>query len=106
MADEAAPIRPTLYDLCAGSGELWYVSDMTKIQAQIIELFRTLEPAEQREIAEQLYETTVAGPFYDRMTPEQRAELDEGIAQAERGQVLPADEAFDRLAKRFGFSAE
>jgi predicted transcriptional regulator len=38
------------------------------------------------------------------MTPEQRAELDEGIAQAERGQVRPAEEVFDRLAKRFGFA--
>ena len=28
------------------------------------------------------------------------------IAQAERGQVVPAEEAFDRLAKRFGFSGE
>ena len=42
--------------------------------------------------------------FYDRMTPEQHAELDEGIAQAERGQVRPAEEVFDRLAKRFGFT--
>jgi hypothetical protein len=79
---------------------------MTKTQAQIIELFKTLDPTEQREIAEQLYERTVAGSFYDRMTPQQRGELDEGIAQAERGQVRPATEVFDRLAKRFGFSAE
>jgi predicted transcriptional regulator len=76
---------------------------MTKVQAQIIELSKSLDPAEQREVAEQLYERTTAGSFYDRMTPEQRAELDEGIAQAERGQVFPVEEAFDRLAKRFGF---
>jgi predicted transcriptional regulator len=81
-------------------------SRMTKTQVQIIGLFRTLDPAQQREIAAQLYETTVAGSFYDRMTPAQRAALDEGIAQAERGQVLPAEEVFNRLAKRFGFSAE
>jgi predicted transcriptional regulator len=73
---------------------------MTKTQAQIIELFRTLAPAEQ------LFETAVAGSFYDRMTPEQHRQLDEGIAEAERGQVIPAEEVFDRLAKRFGFSAE
>jgi predicted transcriptional regulator len=42
--------------------------------------------------------------FYDRMTSEQRAELDEGIAQAECGQVRPAEEVFDRLAKHFGFT--
>jgi predicted transcriptional regulator len=79
---------------------------MTKTQAQIIELFKTLDPAEQREIAEQLYEKTIVGSFYDRMTPQQQAELDEGIAQAERGHVRPAEKVFDRLAKRFGFSAE
>jgi hypothetical protein len=79
---------------------------MTKTQAQIIELFKTLDPVEQREIAAQLYETAVAGSFYDRITPEQRRQLEEGIAQAERGQVVPAEEAFERLAKRFGFSAE
>jgi predicted transcriptional regulator len=45
---------------------------------------------------------SAVGSFYDRMTPEQRAEPDEGIAQAERGQVVPAEEVFDRLAKRFG----
>ena len=79
---------------------------MTKTQAQIIELFRTLNPAEQREIAEQLYETAVAGPFYEHLTPEQRRQLEEGIAQAERGEVVSAEEAFERLAKRFGFSGE
>jgi hypothetical protein len=46
---------------------------------------------------------STVGSFYDRMTPEQRADLDEGIAQAERGQVVLAEEVFDRLAKRFGF---
>jgi predicted transcriptional regulator len=79
---------------------------MTETQAKIIELFKTLDPVEQREIAEQLFETTHAGSFHDRMTSEQLAELDEGIAQAERGQVRPAEEVFERLARRFGFSAE
>jgi hypothetical protein len=77
---------------------------MTKTQAQIIELFWTLNRAEQREIAEQLFETAIAGPFYGHLTPEQRRQLEEGIAQAERGDVIPADEAFERLAKRLDFS--
>jgi predicted transcriptional regulator len=81
-------------------------SVMTRIQAQIIELFKTLDQAEQREVAQQLYERAIVGSFYDRMTPRQLAELDEGIAQAERGEVRPAEEVFDRLAKRFGFPAE
>ncbi len=54
---------------------------MTKTQAQIIELFKTLDQAEQR------------------------ADLDEGIAQAERGEVRPAEEVFDRLTERFGLLA-
>ncbi len=83
-----------------------YIFVVTKTQAQIIELFKTLDRTEQREVAQQLYERAVVGSFYDRMTPQQRTELDEGIAQAERGQVRPAEEVFDRLAKRFGFSAD
>ena len=35
-----------------------------------------------------------------------RAAIREGIAQAERGQVRAAEEVFDRLAERFGFSAD
>jgi hypothetical protein len=78
---------------------------MTKTQAQIIELFKSLDPIEQRELAGQLYETTVAGSFYHRMSPAQRAELNAGIAEAERGRVRSAEEVFNRLAKRFGCSA-
>src|SRR5262249_23751089 len=48
----------------------------------------------------------VVNSFYDRMTPQQRAEFNEGIAQAERGQVRAAEEVFDRLAKCLGFSAD
>ena len=44
---------------------------MTKTQAQIIELFKTLDRTEQREVAQQLYERAVVGSFYDRMTPQQ-----------------------------------
>jgi predicted transcriptional regulator len=79
---------------------------MTRTQAQIIELFKSLDQAEQREVAQQLYERAVAGSFFDRMTQRQREELEEGIAQAERGEVRPAEDVFDRLAKRFGFSVE
>ncbi|HJZ44860.1 MAG TPA: hypothetical protein VJ233_14155 [Hyphomicrobiaceae bacterium] len=41
--------------------------------------------------------------FYGRMTSDQRAQLDEGIAQADRGEVIDGGEAFDRLATRFNF---
>ena len=65
---------------------------MTKTQAQILELFQTLDAGEKRELAEQLYETAVAGSFYARMTPEQRAELAESIAEADRGEGEDADQ--------------
>ena len=41
---------------------------------------------------------------YDGMSTEVRAVLDEGIAQAERGETFPAADVFGRLAQRFGFS--
>jgi predicted transcriptional regulator len=65
-----------------------------------------LDQAQQREVAQQLYERAVVGSFYDRMTSQQLAELDEGIAQAKRGEVWSAEEVFDRIAKHFCFSAE
>ena len=77
---------------------------MTKTQAQILELFQTLDALEKRELAEQLYETAVAGSFYARMTPEQRAELAESIAEADRGEGEDAASFFDRIARKHGFS--
>jgi predicted transcriptional regulator len=77
---------------------------MTETQSRIVKLFKTLPPTEQRALVEQLAETAQTGSFYDRMSAEQLAQLDEGIAQAERGDTVPAAEVFDRLAKRFGFS--
>ena len=76
---------------------------MTRTQAQIFELFQTLGIAEKRELAEQLYETAVAGSFYDRMSPEQRRELDQGITEADRGEGVSSGEFFDRMARKYGF---
>jgi hypothetical protein len=77
---------------------------MTETRQRILELFETLAPAERRELVEQLAERSEEGAGFGRLTPEQIAKLDEGIAQAERGDTVPAEEAFDRLAQRFGFS--
>ena len=77
---------------------------MTRTQAQILELFQTLDAGEKRELAEQLYETAVAGSFYARMTPEQRTELAESIAEADRGEGEDATSFFDRIARKHGFS--
>jgi hypothetical protein len=77
---------------------------MTETQQLILELFETLAPAERRELVEQLAERWEKEAGFGRPTPEQIAKLDEGIAQAERGDTVPAEEAFDRLAQRFVFS--
>jgi hypothetical protein len=77
---------------------------MTRTQAQILELFQTLGQSEKRELAEQLYETAVAGTFYERMTPDQRAQLQEGIDQAHRGEGIASDEFFQQMATKHGFT--
>jgi predicted transcriptional regulator len=77
---------------------------MTETRQRILELFETMAPAERRGLVEELVERSEADAGFGRLTPEQIAKIDEGIAQAERGNTVPAEEAFDRLAKRFGFS--
>jgi hypothetical protein len=82
---------------------------MTKTQSKIVELFQTLPPIEQQELAEHLYESTLnasrsENSFYARMSASQRVELEQSIAQADRGEGTPADEVFDRLAKKYGFA--
>ena len=77
---------------------------MTRTQAHIVELIAQLSLAERRELFEHVQQTGLLEPtFYSSMTPEQRAQLDEGIAQADSGEVVDVDEAFDRLAARFQF---
>ena len=77
---------------------------MTKTQAQIVELIAQLPLAERRELFEHVQETGLLDEsLYSGLTPEQRAQLEEGIAQAEKGEVVDGNEAFDRLATRFKF---
>jgi hypothetical protein len=77
---------------------------MTKTQARIVELVAQLSLAERRELLEHMQQTGLLDEsFYGRMTSDQRVQLDEGIAQADRGEVIDGGEAFDRLAKRFNF---
>ena len=77
---------------------------MTRTQAHIVELIAQLSLAERRELIQHVQQTgLLESTFYSGMTPEQLAQLDEGIAQAERGEVVDGDEAFNRLASRFNF---
>jgi hypothetical protein len=78
---------------------------VTRTQAQIVELIAQLIPAERREIIEHVREAgLLEESFHSGMTPEQLAQLEEGIVQADRGETVDGHEAFDRLAARFGFS--
>ena len=79
---------------------------MTETEARILELFQTLAVRERRALVEKLSAAMESTTFYDRLTPTLRTRLDEGIAQAEAGDVAPAAEVFGRLAERFGFSKE
>jgi len=76
---------------------------MTRTQVQIVEMFRTLGRAEREEVMSELYETATSQSFYDSMTAEQRAQLQEGIEQAESCDVVDANQAMDSTARKFGF---
>lgn len=77
---------------------------MTRKQAQIVELIARLPLTERRELIEHVQESGLLDDsFYSRMTPEQRTQLDEGIAQEDRGEVVDGDTAFNRMASRFKF---
>ena len=77
---------------------------IAKAQAQIVESIAQLSLAERRELFEHVQEAgLLEDSIYSRMTPEQHAQLDEGIAQADRGEVVDGDEVFNRLASRFNF---
>jgi Mg/Co/Ni transporter MgtE len=58
---------------------------MNAPQTKIVELFDRLPSSDREELAEHLYQR--ARPdFLATMTPEQRSELDAGLAEADRGE--------------------
>ncbi len=77
---------------------------MTSAQSQILELFRALSPDEKESLLPQLAESVIDVGVYDDLSAEEIAAIEEGIAQAERGETIDGDELFDNLAKKFGFS--
>ncbi len=89
----------------ANSADLCYLLDMTKTQEQILELIAKLPLSERREVVDHIHEARLLDDsFYDSMSPDQREHLDEGIAEAERGEGEPATVVFDRITKRHGIS--
>jgi hypothetical protein len=90
--------------MCALRRRAWYIGVMTKIQEQIVELIAQLSLAERHELLEHVQDAGLLnGSFYSRMTPKQRAQLEDGIAQADGSEVVDGEEAFERLGARFGF---
>jgi hypothetical protein len=81
-----------------------YWAHMAKAADRIIELFRTLPARDQRTLVDQLSETARGASFYERMTAEQRAELDDAIDEVDRGETISAEGVFNDIAQRFGFS--
>ena len=80
---------------------------MTKTQAQILESIAALSEPDRQALVEHLVETHLGAPsFYRRMTPEQLSHLDQGIAEADRGEFSPAEDVFERVAKRRPSSAQ
>jgi hypothetical protein len=74
---------------------------MTRTQAEIIASIASLPEGDRRALVQHLVETHLGeGAFVNQMTAAQRLALDEGIAQADRSELLPAHEVFDRVPRR------
>jgi predicted transcriptional regulator len=75
---------------------------MSDTQSRIVEMIAQLSLEERRELVAHIRQSgLLEESFLAGMTAEQRAQLDEGIAQADRGEVVDGNEAFQRLASRF-----
>lgn len=73
---------------CAVARYAWtcYIIGMTAAQTQILDLFRALTPSEREALLPSLVDSLDADDIFDGLTPEQVAALEEGLAQAERGE--------------------
>ena len=80
------------------------LATMKTAQAQINELFKALPIEDQRDLLFQLSEAVEGEVSCDDLSGDEVAAIEEGIAQAERGEVVDADEVFTRLAAKFKFS--
>ena len=77
---------------------------MTKTQTRILDLITKLPLAERRELVEHVQAAGLLDDsYYTGMTTAQRVQLDEGVAQADHGQIVDGHAAFQRLAAQFGF---
>ena len=76
---------------------------MNTAQAQILQLFEALPIDDRRDLLARLAETVEDDEAIDDLSAEDIAAIEEGIAQAERGEVVDAEEVLDRIAARYNF---
>jgi predicted transcriptional regulator len=76
---------------------------MTTAQAQIYDLFKALPTEDQRDLLSRLSEAVEGEISLCDLSAEDVAAIEEGIAQAERGEVVDADEVLGRIAARYHF---
>jgi Mg/Co/Ni transporter MgtE len=74
---------------------------MNTPQTKIVELFDRLSSSDRQELAEHLYQRS-RPDFLSAMKPEHRAELDAGLAEADRGEGAVEADVFRRLEQKFG----
>jgi predicted transcriptional regulator len=83
----------------AGAGWCWYVCSMTKLLETAIDRIRQWPDERQTEIAEMLLALD-GDDFDDEVDAETLAAIDNGLAQAERGEFVdPKD--FDEIFSRY-----
>ncbi len=70
---------------------------MTKTAQKIADLAETLSPDAQAALLDMAQALAHQPSFYETMTPEQRTELDQAIADADAGRVIPLDDVDTEL---------
>lgn len=74
---------------------------MNAPQTKIVELFDRLPPTDRQELAAHLYQRAQPN-FLTSMTSSQRAELNAGLAEADRGEGAAEADVFLKLEQKFG----
>lgn len=76
---------------------------MNAVLKQLIPMIEALPEEDQAALMEIAREMEAARKGEAVLTPDEEEALGEGVAQAARGETVPALEALDRLASRFRF---
>ena len=78
---------------------------MSTQQDHILDLIARLPLDQRRELLDRIYTSALIGSNSGgSLTPEIEAELRESIAEADRGDVIPAEEVFAEIAQKYGFT--